>query len=314
MLVATIICLVWVLIEFGAMLYEVWLRFRYRDLDALQSRALRARKAFADGKPRTAYRYLQENTYSLVVARFIYDLIRNYQGERLEAKPLKLLQEYEFYSIKRLERTRMLTRLGPMLGLMGTLIPLAPALVGLAQGNIAKLSANLVTAFSVTVLGLLIGGLAFVVSLVRDRMYSQDISDMEYMLELLQGDDTRLPAGRRRRTDGVWDDQPVVEYEEVKRRRHRGHPASSRRRRPPPSWASRWRPWLQATPRPPRWRRRGGARERRAGGRRGGATAGGRRASAGGTAGGRRTRQRHHARRGARRRLSGCRRDHAGHR
>jgi biopolymer transport protein ExbB/TolQ len=215
-LVATIICLVWVLIEFGAMLYEVWLRFRYRDLDALQSRALRARKAFADGKPRTAYRYLQENTYSLVVARFIYDLIRNYQGERLEAKPLKLLQEYEFYSIKRLERTRMLTRLGPMLGLMGTLIPLAPALVGLAQGNIAKLSANLVTAFSVTVLGLLIGGLAFVVSLVRDRMYSQDISDMEYMLELLQGDDTRLPAGRRRRTDGVWDDQPLVEYEELK--------------------------------------------------------------------------------------------------
>ena len=214
-LVATIICLVWVLIEFGAMLYEVWLRFRYRDLDALQSRALRARKAFADGKPRTAYRYLQENTYSLVVARFVYDLIRNYQGERLEAKPLKLLQEYEFYSIKRLERTRMLTRLGPMLGLMGTLIPLAPALVGLAQGNIAKLSANLVTAFSVTVLGLLIGGLAFVVSLVRDRMYSQDISDMEYMLELLQGDDSRLPAGRRRRTDGVWDDQPGVEYEEV---------------------------------------------------------------------------------------------------
>jgi biopolymer transport protein ExbB/TolQ len=214
-LVATIICLVWVLIEFGAMLYEVWLRFRFRDLDALQSRALRARKAFADGKPRTAYRYLQENTYSLIVVRFLYDLIRNYQGERLEAKPLKLLQEYEFYSIKRLERTRMLTRLGPMLGLMGTLIPLSPALVGLAQGNFAKLSSNLVTAFSVTVLGLLIGGLSFVVSLVRDRMYSQDISDMEYMLELLQGDDTRLPAGRRRRGDGVWDDQPGVEYEEV---------------------------------------------------------------------------------------------------
>jgi biopolymer transport protein ExbB/TolQ len=214
-LIATIICLVWVLIEFGSMLYEAWLRFRYRDLDALQSRALRARKAFADGKPRTAYRYLQENTYSIVVVRFLYDLIRNYQGERLEAKPLKLLQEYEFYSIKRLERTRILTRVGPMLGLMGTLIPLAPALVGLAQGNIGKLSSNLVTAFSVTVLGLLIGGIAFVVSIVRDRMYSQDISDMEYLLELLQGDDTRMLSGRRRRGGGVWDDQPGVEYDEV---------------------------------------------------------------------------------------------------
>ena len=125
-LVAALLCLVWVLIELGVLLYELWLRFRYRDLDALEIRALRARKAFRDGKPRTAYRYLQENNYSLVVVRFLYDLIRNYQTERLAAKPLKLLQEYEFYTIKRLERTRILVRLGPMLGLMGTLIPLSP--------------------------------------------------------------------------------------------------------------------------------------------------------------------------------------------
>ena len=197
-LVAAVLCLVWVLIELGVLLYELWLRFRYRDLDALEVRALRARKAFRDGKPRTAYRYLQENTYSLVVVRFLYDLIRNYQTERLAAKPLKLLQEYEFYTIKRLERTRILVRIGPMLGLMGTLIPLAPALVGLASGNVQQLSDNLVTAFSVTVIGLLIGGLAFLVSIVRDRMYSQDISDMEYLLELLEGSDVaaalRAPA------------------------------------------------------------------------------------------------------------------------
>ena len=196
-LVAAVLCLIWVLIELGVLLYELWLRFRYRDLDALEVRALRARKAFRDGKPRTAYRYLQENTYSLVVVRFLYDLIRNYQTERLAAKPLKLLQEYEFYTIKRLERTRILVRIGPMLGLMGTLIPLAPALVGLASGNVQQLSDNLVTAFSVTVIGLLIGGLAFLVSIVRDRIYSQDISDMEYLLELLEGSDVRLRSGRR---------------------------------------------------------------------------------------------------------------------
>ena len=194
-LIAAIICLVWVLIELGVLLYELWLRFRYRDLDALEVRALRARKAFRDGKPRTAYRYLQENNYSLVVVRFLYDLIRNYQTERLAAKPLKLLQEYEFYTIKRLERTRILVRIGPMLGLMGTLIPLSPALVGLATGNVEQLSTNLVTAFSVTVIGLLIGGLAFLVSIVRDRLYSQDISDMEYLLELLEGSDVRLAPG-----------------------------------------------------------------------------------------------------------------------
>jgi biopolymer transport protein ExbB/TolQ len=212
-LIAAIICLIWVLIECGVLLYELWLRFRYRDLEALEVRALRARKAFRDGKPRTAYRYLQENNYSLVVVRFLYDLIRNYQTERLAAKPLKLLQEYEFYTVKRLERTRILVRVGPILGLMGTLIPLSPALVGLATGNTEELSTNLVTAFSVTVIGLLIGGLAFVVSIVRDRMYSQDISDMEYLLELLEGSDVRLRSGRRLSKTGVWDSEAEVEYE-----------------------------------------------------------------------------------------------------
>jgi biopolymer transport protein ExbB/TolQ len=212
-LIAAIACLLWVLIEFGFFLYEIYLRFRYRDLDALEARTLRARRAFQDGKPRTAYRYLQENNYSIVVARFLFDLIRNYQTERLAAKPLKLLQEYEFYTVKRLERTRILVRLGPMLGLMGTLIPLSPALIGLASGNTTQLAENLTTAFSVTVIGLLIGGIAFVISIVRDRMYSQDISDMEYLLELLEGGDERLQSGRRRNKRGIWDADPVVKYE-----------------------------------------------------------------------------------------------------
>jgi biopolymer transport protein ExbB/TolQ len=214
-LIAALASLVWVLIEFGYFLYELYLRFRYRDLDALETRTLRARRAFQDGKPRTAYRYLQENNYSIVVARFLFDLIRNYQTERLAAKPLKLLQEYEFYTVKRLERTRILVRLGPILGLMGTLIPLSPALIGLASGNTTELAVNLTTAFSVTVIGLLIGGIAFVISIVRDRMYSQDISDMEYLLELLEGGDERLQSGRRRNKKGIWDADPAVEYEAV---------------------------------------------------------------------------------------------------
>jgi len=214
-LIAALACLLWVLIELGFFLYELYLRFRYRDLDALEARTLRARKAFEDGKPRTAYRYLQENNYSIVVARFLFDLIRNYQTERLAAKPLKLLQEYEFYTVKRLERTRILVRVGPILGLMGTLILLSPTLIGLASGNATQFTENLVAAFSVTVVGLLIGGMAFVISIVRDRLYSQDISDMEYLLELLEGGDERLQSGRRRNKKGVWDADPVVEYDVV---------------------------------------------------------------------------------------------------
>jgi biopolymer transport protein ExbB/TolQ len=228
-LIASVVCLIWVLIELGWLFYELYLRFRYRDLEALEIRTLRARQAFADGKPRRAYRYLQENNYSLVVARFLFDLIRNYQTQRLAVKPLKLLQEYEFHTVKRLERTRVLVRIGPMLGLMGTLIPLSPALVALSEGDTTELADDLRIAFSVTVIGLLIGGLAFVVSIVRDRIYSQDISDLEYLLELLEGGPKRLRAGRRKDAEGRWVDElaPVVGDKEDGGASSTGRPSSA---------------------------------------------------------------------------------------
>jgi biopolymer transport protein ExbB/TolQ len=229
-LVAALFCLGWAIVEVGWFLYELYLRVRYRDLEALEIRTLKARDAFAKGQPRRAYKYLQESNYSTVVARFLFDLIRNYQTERIAEKPLKLLQEYEFYTVKRLEKTRILVRIGPMLGLMGTLIPLAPALAGLASGNTAVLAANLEIAFSVTVIGLLIGGLGFIVSIVRDRFYQQDISDLEYMLELLEGGGGRLRLGpppcrlrhRRRRSARPDDHAPGRRRTDAERRRRAG--------------------------------------------------------------------------------------------
>ena len=78
-----------------------------------------------------------------------------------EARIAKRLAEYDYRSLRRLERTRILVRMGPALGLMGTLIPLSPALAGLADGDVATLTDNLRVAFSVTVAGLLIGAFAF---------------------------------------------------------------------------------------------------------------------------------------------------------
>ena len=98
-----------------------------------------------------------------------------------EARIAKRLAEYDYLSLRRLERTRILVRMGPALGLMGTLIPLSPALAGLADGDVATLTENLRVAFSVTVAGLMIGAFAFGVSLVRDRLYAQDYSDVEYV-------------------------------------------------------------------------------------------------------------------------------------
>jgi biopolymer transport protein ExbB/TolQ len=50
---------------------------------------------------------------------------------------------------------------------------------------VQELSENLRVAFSVTVIGLLIGAIAFGISLVRDRLYGQDLSDLEFVANRL---------------------------------------------------------------------------------------------------------------------------------
>ena len=109
---------------------------------------------------------------------------RPQRGDRLA----KGLADFDFRSLRRLERTRLLVRAGPALGLMGTLIPLSPALEGLANGDTEELSDNLRVAFSVTVIGLLIGAVAFAISLVRDRLYGQDLSDLEFVAATIAPD------------------------------------------------------------------------------------------------------------------------------
>ena len=97
----------------------------------------------------------------------------------------KVLADFDYESLRRLERTRILVRFGPALGLMGTLIPLSPGLAALSRGDTVKLSQDLRIAFSVTVLGLLVGAIAYAISLVRDRLYSHDLSDLEYLVSVI---------------------------------------------------------------------------------------------------------------------------------
>ncbi|MCY0963887.1 MotA/TolQ/ExbB proton channel family protein [Parathalassolituus penaei] len=82
-------------------------------------------------------------------------------------------QRFGQYASRRLERSDLLTRSGPILGLMGTLIPLGPGLTALGNGNIDILATALTVAFDTTVMGLLIGLLAYVISRVRRRWYEQ---------------------------------------------------------------------------------------------------------------------------------------------
>jgi biopolymer transport protein ExbB/TolQ len=99
----------------------------------------------------------------------------------------KQLQKLELMISKRLERMNVMVRLGPMFGLMGTLIPMGPALLALTRGNINTLASNLIIAFGTTVIGLLIGGLSYFIFTVRTRWYKHDMNDIHYICEVLFG-------------------------------------------------------------------------------------------------------------------------------
>lgn len=106
----------------------------------------------------------------------------------VEAQPAVLghaVTELEHDIAAALARLALLTRIGPMIGLMGTLIPLGPALTGLAAGDIQTLSQNLVVAFATTVLGVLIGSLAYGIAVVRRGWYARDLSDLEFICQRL---------------------------------------------------------------------------------------------------------------------------------
>lgn len=75
--------------------------------------------------------------------------------------------------------------MGPMLGLMGTLIPMGPALVGLSTGDISSMAYNMQVAFATTVVGLFSAAIGFVTLQVKQRWYLQDMVHLEFVAELL---------------------------------------------------------------------------------------------------------------------------------
>jgi biopolymer transport protein ExbB/TolQ len=150
-----------------------------------------ARAALATSDLTEAERALMPLASSAQMADTLSTVVAQHGQPGADDRRAKALADFDLRSLRKLERSRMLVRFGPALGLMGTLIPLSPALEGLAKGDVALLSENLRAAFSVTVLGLLIGAVAFSISLVRDRLYAQDLSDLEYVVAALEPQERR---------------------------------------------------------------------------------------------------------------------------
>jgi biopolymer transport protein ExbB/TolQ len=183
-LVLALLALAVVIVELGSLGAEL-ARRRRRDPVRLERAAVAARAAAAEGKGDAAALQLREASSSAAMDEVLTAMLAALGTPGEERRIAKRLADFDLRSLKRLERTRLLVRAGPALGLMGTLIPLSPALVALANGNIDTLTQNLRVAFSITVVGLLVGAVAFGISLIRDRLYAQDFSDLEFVAATL---------------------------------------------------------------------------------------------------------------------------------
>lgn len=95
----------------------------------------------------------------------------------------KILTDFAAEGRRELELPRIMARTGPMLGLMGTLIPMGPALVGLASGDIASMALNLQVAFSTTVVGLLVGGIGYLVATVSQRWLDEELDLLAFLAD-----------------------------------------------------------------------------------------------------------------------------------
>lgn len=124
---------------------------------------------------------LPTNSKSLVVAYMRHIM----EARESHAQVQRLLANFEIAADKDLAASKTLTKLGPILGLMGTLIPMGPALVGLSTGDIASMAYNMQVAFATTVIGLFAGAIGFLTQQVKQRWYLQDMTNLEFLAELI---------------------------------------------------------------------------------------------------------------------------------
>ena len=105
----------------------------------------------------------------------------------LPEEPLFSLAQMEISAAEKKYKARLawtdtVSKIAPLLGLMGTLIPLGPGIVALGSKNTELLSNSLLLAFDATVCGLIAAVLALIISKVRSGWYTQYIEMLESVM------------------------------------------------------------------------------------------------------------------------------------
>ncbi|MBJ7458319.1 MAG: MotA/TolQ/ExbB proton channel family protein [Thermoleophilaceae bacterium] len=248
-LIAAMIALLVVAYELGRLAVETWKRSQLPKTPFEQVSRHAVAQASA-GDTAGAQATLKGYTYNDQLQKAAVGTL--FAANAIDAQ--RAVIEYDLYVSKRLDRVRLLVRAGPALGLMGTLIPLSPALAALGKGQPNVLADELQTAFSITVIGVLVGLVAFTIALVRERFYTKDLADLEFLREL-RGDAAIITPATVPQPSAAAPshmtatDQPVA-ASQVAAEQTLVIPAPQQAAAPPPAAAAPVAPVAPATPPP----------------------------------------------------------------
>jgi biopolymer transport protein ExbB/TolQ len=172
------------LADLGALLVQAWRRRRHAESD-LEAIAL----VLLGGLDRGGVDVLAGLQMSSSLRRFwqrVHSHLTNARAtSHLDLWMEEALQTEEIRVTSQLDLSRALIRIGPMLGLAGTIIPLGPALQSLLGGNMAEMVGHLVIGFGAVVVGLVMSGIAYLSTLVRERWSRVQLKEMENLCELV---------------------------------------------------------------------------------------------------------------------------------
>ncbi|GET45369.1 MotA/TolQ/ExbB proton channel family protein [Capnocytophaga felis] len=95
-----------------------------------------------------------------------------------------LITNFEIDADKDIAASKLLAKIGPVLGLIGTLIAMSPALVGLSSGDISGMAYNMQIVFATTVVGLVISMVGLVTQQIKQRWYTQESNNLYYISQV----------------------------------------------------------------------------------------------------------------------------------
>lgn len=117
-----------------------------------------------------------------LVSRYMREVV---SASESKAKVDFLEAQFEIETEKDMALSKTLIKMGPMLGLMGTLIPMGPALVGLTAGDMETMAYNMQIAFATTVVGLFSAAIGFATKQIKQRWVNQDINNLQYLCDII---------------------------------------------------------------------------------------------------------------------------------